>query len=131
METNDMSTGIGVEINGTFDIAVTRQHIRKLSYELRWPSELCLRGIAAMTALAETVYFKDRQREGPLVVFIHVIEQDGTYGIELHTDADFSSISREFPLARWHLERVSNQLKVIPQERGDHIVLSVWSSRRH
>lgn len=130
MKTNDMSTGIGIHISGTFDIAVARQHIRKLCQELRWPAELCLRGIAAMTALAETVYFKDRLRDGPLVVYIHAVEQEGIYGIELHADADFASIAREFPLARWHLERVSNELKILRQENYDHIVLSVWSSGR-
>ena len=130
MQTNDMSTGIGVQISGTFDIAIVRQHIRKLSQELRWPPELCMRGIAAMTALAETIYFRDRMRQGPLVVYIHVIDQDGFNGMELHADADFVSVSRDFPLARWHLERVCNELKIIREENHDHIVLSVWSSGR-
>ena len=130
MQMNDMSTGIGVQIRGTFDIAVTRQHIRKLSQELRWPPELCMRGIAAMTALAETIYFRDRLRTAALVVYIHVIDQDGMNGLELHADADFVAIAREFTLARWNLERVCNELKIIREDNYDHIVLRVWSSGR-
>jgi hypothetical protein len=130
MQTNDTSTGIGVQISGTFDIAIIRQHIRKLAQELSWPPELFLRGIAAVTALAETIYFRDRVRQGPLVVYIHVINQDGLNGLELHADTDFVSIASNFPLARWHLERVCNELKIIREENRDHIVLSVWSSGR-
>ena len=130
MKTSDMSTGIGVQIRGTFDIAVTRQHIRKLSRELAWPPELCLRGIAAMTALAETIYFRERQRDEPLVVYIHVLDQDGVNGIELHADADFVTIAKEYPLARWNLERVCNKLNVVHEDGFDHIVLSVWSNGR-
>jgi hypothetical protein len=125
-----MSTGIGIQISGTFDIAVTRQHIRRLSQELRWPPELCLRGIAAMTALAETIYFRDRVRQGPLIVYIDVLDREEHHGIELHTDTDFAAIARDYPLAKWHLERVCNELKITRQENSDHIVLSVWSSRR-
>ena len=130
MQTNDTSTGIGVQITGTFDIAVIRQHIRKLSQELKWPPELCMRGIAAMTALAETIYFRDRLRQRPLVVYIHVINQDGINGLELHADADFVAISRDFTLARWNLERVCNELKIVREDNYDHIVLRVWSSGR-
>jgi hypothetical protein len=130
MQTNDMSTGIGVQISGTFDIAIVRQHIRKLSQELRWPPELCMRGIAAMTALAETIYFRDRLRQGPLVVYIHVMHQDGVNGLELHADADFAAIAKDFTLARWNLERVCNELKIIREQNYDHIVLRVWSNGR-
>lgn len=130
MQMNEMSTGIGVQISGTFDIAMVRQHIRKLSQELKWPPELCVRGIAAMTALAETIYFRDRLRHGPLVVYINVINQEGMNGLELHADADFAAIAREFTLARWNLQRVCNELKIIREDNYDHIVLRVWSSGR-
>jgi hypothetical protein len=126
-----MSTGIGIQISGTFDIAITRQHIRRLAQELRWSPELCLRGIAAMTALAETIYFRDRARQGALIVYIHVLDRDEHQGLELHTDTDFVAITRDYPLAKWHLERVCNELKITRQENYDHIVLSVWSNRRH
>ena len=83
-----------------------------------------------MTALAETIYFRDRLRQGPLVVYLHVMNQDGVNGLELHADADFAAIAKEFTLARWNLERVCNELKIIREENYDHIVLRVWSNGR-
>lgn len=125
MARNELSESIGIEIAGTFDIAVTRQHIRRLSEELKWPPTLRLRAIAALTALAETVYFRDRQREEPFVVYIQIVEQDGARGIEFHADVDFDAILRQYPAARWQLERVSDELKIEHEDDADQIIMWV------
>jgi hypothetical protein len=130
MQNHDMSTGVGIQIAGTFDIAVTRQHIRRLSEELQWPASLRLRAIAALTALVETLYFKDRQRAEPLVVYISVLERDEIFGIEFYTDTDFEIVNRQFPVARWQLERVSDELEIENHGDYDHIVMRVWPNGR-
>lgn len=125
MDKNKPPMSVGIQISGTFDIALARQHLRKLSEELQWSPTLRLRAVAAFTAMAETAYFRDSQRQGPLLVYVHVLEPPHAKGIEFHADVDFESISRQFPVAKWHLQRVSDHLEIERRETFDHLVLRV------
>ena len=64
MPKNEAPLSAGIQIRGTFDIALARQHLRKLSEELQWSPTFRMRAITAFTALAELAHFKDRQHEG-------------------------------------------------------------------
>jgi len=125
----DVPTGVSIEITGTYNVAVARQHLRKLSEELHWSQTLLLRAIAAFTALAETAHFKDRRREH-LVVYIEAIEREKAHGIEFSADADLDIISRDYPAARWQLERVSDEFEINRRGNTDHIVIRVLATEK-
>ncbi len=122
-----MATETSVQISGTFDIAATRQQIRKLAEELQWSPLLRVRATAALTALAEIAYFRnpERVRAEPLVVNIHIL---GPKGIEYHVDTNFTAICTRYAVARWHLERVCDHLVIENHGETDHIVMRVWAN---
>jgi hypothetical protein len=130
MPKNEAPLSVGIQISGTFDIALARQHLRKLSEELNWSPTFRMRATAAFTALAEIAHFKDRQHQGPSVVYVHVVQQGSVYGVEFHADSNLEMISREYPVARWQLERVSDELEVEDGDATQHIVMRVWSNRK-
>jgi len=127
MAKNEAALSVGIRITGTFDIALARQHLRKLSEELNWSPTFRMRATAAFTALAEIAHFKDRHHEGSSVVYVQVIEKNGMHGVEFHADTNLEMISREYPVARWQLERVSDELEVEEGKSVQHIVMRVWS----
>jgi hypothetical protein len=128
MPKNEAPLSVGIQISGTFDIALARQHLRKLSEELDWSPTFRMRATAAFTALAEIAHFKDRQHQGPSVVYVQVLEQNTIQGVEFHADANLEMISREYPVARWQLERVSDELDVEEGKSVQHIVMRVWAN---
>jgi hypothetical protein len=128
MPKNEAPLSVGIQISGTFDIALARQHLRKLSEELRWSPTFRMRATAAFTALAEIAHFKDRQHQGPSVVYIQVLEENQVQGVEFHVDTNLEMISREYPVARWQLERVSDELEVDEGKSMQHIVMRVWAN---
>ena len=130
MPKNEVPLSVGIQISGTFDIALARQHLRKLSEELNWSPTFRMRATAAFTALAEIAHFKDRQHQGPSVVYVQVIQQGGVHGVEFHADSNLEMISREYPVARWQLERVSDELEVEDGNSTQHIIMRVWSNRK-
>lgn len=125
-----MSTSIGIQIGETFDIAVTRQHIRLLSDEMEWPPVLRLRALAAFTALAETIFFRDRTRRDPSIVYIRVLDHIEGYGVEFHADADFDAVCKQYVTARWQLERASDELRIEKRDKFDRIVMRLWMAGR-
>jgi len=128
MPKNEVPLSVGIQISGTFDIALARQHLRKVSEELSWPATLRMRAIAAFTALAEIAHFKDRQHHGPSVVYMHILDQNKIHGVEFHVDANLEMISREYPVARWQLERVSDELEVEDGRNTQHIIMRIWAN---
>jgi hypothetical protein len=127
---NEAPLSAGIQIRGTFDIALARQHLRKLSEELRWSPTLRMRAIAAFTALAELAHFKDRQHEGPSMIYVQVLEENQVQGVEFHTHTNLEMISREYPVARWQLERVSDELEIDASKSLQHVVVRVWANRK-
>lgn len=123
----EQDTSIMIQIGGTFDMAVTRQRIRRLSDEFQWSSMLRLRVIAAFTALAETLYFREHQREIPLTVNLCIFKDERRDTIEYHVDVNFEEIRKRFPVAHWRLERVSDDLVIKNSGEIDHLVLRIWS----
>jgi hypothetical protein len=130
MPKNETSLDMTIQISGTFDIAPARQNIRRLSEKLDWTPTIRLRAIAAFTALAEIGHVKDRQRREPLVIYLKILNREDGYVIEFHTDANLDGIAREYPVARWQLERVSDEFEVEPGEKSDHIVMRILAIRR-
>ena len=130
MSKNEAPLSVGIHIRGTFDIALARQHLRKLSEELQWSPTFRMRATAAFTALAELAHFKDRQHQGPSVVYVQVLEENRVQGVEFHADTNLEMISREYPVARWQLERVSDELEVDEGKSIQHIVMRVWANRK-
>lgn len=123
----EYDTHMQIQIGGTFDMAVTRQRIRKLSDECQWSSMLRLRVIAAFTALAETLYFREHQREAPLTVSLCILKEGRRDTIEYHVDVNFEEIRKRFPVAHWRLERVSDDLLIKNCGDYDHITMIIWS----
>ena len=128
MPKNEPPFSAGIQIRGTFDIALARQHLRKLSEELQWSPTFRMRAIAAFTALAEIAHFKDRQHEGSSMVYVQVLEENQVQGVEFHAHTNLEMISREYPVARWQLERVSDELEVDEGKSLQHIVMRVWAN---
>lgn len=128
MPKNEAPLSAGIQIRGTFDIALARQHLRKLSEEFQWSPTFRMRAIAAFTALAELAHFKDRQHQGPSVVYVQVLEENQVQGVEFHAHTNLEMISREYPVARWQLERVSDELEVDEGKSIQHIVMRVWAN---
>jgi hypothetical protein len=128
MTKNEVPLSVGIQISGTFDIALARQHLRKLSEELNWSPTFRMRATAAFTALAEIAHFKDRNHQGVSVVYVQVLEQNDMQGIEFHVDTNLEMISREYPVARWQLERVSDDLEIENSKGIQHIVIRVWAN---
>ncbi len=113
---------VDITIGGTMDMARARQALRKMGDEQTWSNTLKVRSIAALTAMAETLYFARAERATPLQ--IHT-ESDGQV-IEFQTATDFEEACRSCPTARDQLERASDEFVVKPGGRGDQITLRLW-----
>jgi hypothetical protein len=117
-----------ITISGTMDMARARQSLRKLGDEQAWPNALKVRAIAALTAMAETLYFARTERPVPLQISVEHVDERGQPCVELQTRTDFAEACRFCPTAQDQLERASDELVINPSNGGDQIVVRLWSA---
>jgi hypothetical protein len=120
-----------LNIKGTFDIALSRQQLRKASDLHHWSPQLRLQSVVALTSMAEVLFFKRQSNSNmadSLNIYIELVEVDGVQGIEFHAETDFGEISRHYGVARWQLERACDQLEIHHLgDHCDHIVMRLFT----
>ncbi len=114
-----------IPVQGTFDVALARNMLRKKVAERGWLPSFRARAAAALTALTELVLLS----QTPAVLNINMVEQGRPIGIELVCDIHWRT-AREVWLdqARQRLSRACNELVI--KEEGDttHIIVRIWLS---
>jgi anti-sigma-K factor RskA len=122
---------LDITISGTFDMARARQALRKMGDQQAWPNVLTLRSIAAVTALAESLYFSSPDRSSPLRISIQMHQRGGHPVVELRAHTQFDEVSRHCTSVRGQLERASDEFLLERADRGDHLTLRLWRSDVH
>lgn len=124
---------VDIVIDDTSNIAQARQALRKLSTEEAWPNMLRVRSIAALTALAEVLYFGDASRlEIPLHICVMSVKTntEDLHGVEFYARTNFRRVCQHFLTARWQLERASDEMIVQRADDAnsdDLVVLRLWA----
>lgn len=119
-------TSVDLQIASTFDMALTRQTLRKLLDERHWHPTLRIRSIAAITALAEILYFKCSNAQDPLNIHIEIINHQDRRGLEFHVEGCFHDVRLSNPVIKAQLERACDEIEVRQLVQGQHIVLRLW-----
>jgi len=119
-------TSVDLQIASTFDMALTRQTLRKLLDERHWHPTLRIRSIAAITALAEILYFKRSKAQDQLDIHIELINYHDRRGLEFHVEGCFHDVPMSNPVIKFQLERACDELEVWQFGQGHHVVLRLW-----
>jgi hypothetical protein len=105
------------------DIAPSRQLIRSIVQEYGWSNVFGIRAIAALTAMAEVLYFGQKaQMDNGLRLSLNVINEENGRGVEFYAQTDFEEVCRNHAASQWKLERVSNELEIFHDADGDAVV---------
>lgn len=115
---------LDVMVANSGDIATMRQLVRGVAREFGWPNVFSLRVIAALTAVAEVLYFGNRsQFTDPFRLSLNIIDASS---VEIYALTNFEEVCQNYAEAEWQLGRVSNALTIVPEVDGDHIVMQLW-----
>ncbi len=118
---------LDVTVANPGDIAIMRQLVRGIAQDNGWPNVFCLRAIAALTAMAEVLYFGQKSRNTePLRLSVNVYNGNG---VEIQALTDFQEVCQNYAEAEWQLERVSNVFSIESDSDGDHIVMQLWMEK--
>lgn len=110
---------VDITIGGTMDMARARQSLRKMGDEQAWSNTLKVRSIAALTAMAETLYFARADRAASL----HINAVSDGQAVEFQTITNFQEACQYCPSARDQLERASDEFVIEAGRHGDQITL--------
>ncbi len=120
-------TSVDLQIASTFDMALTRQTLRKVVRMSVIGIQHCASApIAAITALAEILYFKRSKAQEQLEIHIEMINYHDRRGLEFHVEGCFHDVPMSNPVIKSQLERACDELEVWQFGQGHHVVLRLW-----
>ncbi len=115
-----------IPVQGTFDVALARNMLRKQVAERGWVPSFRARAAAALTALTEIVLLS----QTPAVLNIEVMDQGQPIGIQLVCDIHWRAAKEVWQeQARLRLSRATDELQVVDEPDCTHIVASIWLSQ--
>ncbi len=116
-----------IPVQGTFDVALARNMLRKQVAERGWMPSFRARAAAALTALTEIVLLS----QTPAVLNINVVEQDpNAVGIQLVCDIHWRAAKDVWlEQARLRLTRATDELDIVDAPDCTHITASIWLSQ--
>ena len=118
---------IEVDIKGTFDVAVARNQLRKISENIQLPTILRARSAAVISTVSELVLFKSTGDTPQLRLSISFIETNDKSGVEFECIAPFTNdIAKNFPVAEWQLERICDELDIKQHGSDDLLTIRLW-----
>jgi hypothetical protein len=115
-----------IPVQGTFDVALARNMLRKKIAERGWLPSYRARAAAALTALTELVLLS----QTPAVLNINMVEQGNpNVGIELVCDIHWRAAKDVWlEQARMRLTRAANEMEIDDSGTTTHIVARIWLS---
>ncbi len=114
---------VAVPIQGTFDVAIARNALRRKIAESAALPALSARAAAALTAMAELILFS----HSPGTIEITLIERPGAAGVELGCETNWVQ-NRQVWIGQAHrwLERVADEMQVMERPNGLYLIARVW-----
>jgi hypothetical protein len=116
-----------IPVQGTFDVALARNMLRKQVAERGWMPSFRARAAAALTALTEIVLLS----QTPAVLNIDVVDQGApAVGIQLVCDIHWRAAKEVWlEQARLRLSRATDELQIRDEPDCTHITASIWLSQ--
>jgi len=118
-----MMEGMRIPVQGTFDVALARNLLRKRVAEKGWQPAYRARASAALTALTELILLS----QAPAVLDIDLVEERVKAGVrlvcEIHWRAAKGVLLEQ---ARVQLSRAADELQIEDRPSMTRVVASVW-----
>jgi len=115
-----------IPVQGTFDVALARNMLRKKVAERGWVPSFRARAAAALTALTEIVLLS----QTPAVLNINIVDHgEPEIGIQLVCDVHWRAAKDVWlEQARLRLTRATDDLQIVDDSEATHIIASIWLS---
>jgi hypothetical protein len=115
-----------IPVQGTFDVALARNMLRKKVAERGWLPSYRARAAAALTALTELILLS----QTPAVLNINMIEQPQPHmGIELVCDIHWRAAKDVWlEQAEVRLSRAADEMEIVDDGGSTHIIARIWLS---
>jgi hypothetical protein len=152
---NSENTKLTLDINGTFEVAIARNRLRKAASQHDLPLMLQARATAALTSITEVVLFQSggKNRDLKLVVLVH--SHPDQQGVEfqffalLHNETikegampeqilpyghDELGMGQSRPIkqatdAEGQFAKVCDELNISQHGSFDHVIMRLWTWR--
>lgn len=114
-------------IQGTFDIAMARNVLRRTGQSYKWPPQFAARASAALSALAELGLFAQTAQMSCFYLKFDVLNCAGGDGVEFSCEIKTHGQSNNYMnYARLQLERASDEIEVEQAAGLEKIKVRVW-----
>jgi hypothetical protein len=115
-----------IPVQGTFDVALARNMLRKKVAERGWLPSFRARAAAALTALTELVLLS----QTPAVLNINMVEPGGpNVGIELVCEIHWRTAKEVWlEQARVRLTRAADEMEIDDDGTSTNIIARIWLS---
>jgi hypothetical protein len=114
-------------IQGTFDIAMARNVLRRTAQSYNWPPQFRARASAALSALAELGLFAQTSQASCFYLNVDVLNKSGNEGVEFSCEVKSSGQYNNYVnYARLQLERASDEIEVKQASGIEQIKVRVW-----
>jgi hypothetical protein len=115
-----------IPVQGTFDVALARNMLRKKVAERGWLPSFRARAAAALTTLTELVLLS----QTPAVLNLNMVDPGGpNVGIELICEIHWHASREEWlEQARTKLTRAANEMEIKEQGAATLIIARIWLS---
>lgn len=118
-----MPQAVNIPIQGSFDVAIARNMLRRKIAEQGWLPAFRARAVAALTVMTETILLSHTSA----VILLTIYDQAQKPGIELSCDMRAETLKPVWlDQARRQLPRVTDEMEIVGHDQMPRIIARVW-----